>query len=70
MSSITDLSVKIFIALSDTGQTKAKWIPREGFMWARDNAAGLAPLPVGVSNYIGVGGHRYVSGNTSQHRIF
>jgi prepilin-type N-terminal cleavage/methylation domain-containing protein len=63
--------LKIFMCPSDTGYQGRGQVDNTRTFNANGlgtSAGGIAPTPAGVSNYIGVGGHRRVANNTANGR--
>jgi prepilin-type N-terminal cleavage/methylation domain-containing protein/prepilin-type processing-associated H-X9-DG protein len=69
---VTQTPVKMFMCASDTGFTGRGQVDQtRGFgNGAGSQASGSAPLAVGVSNYVGVSGHRYVTGDVRNTGVF
>jgi prepilin-type N-terminal cleavage/methylation domain-containing protein/prepilin-type processing-associated H-X9-DG protein len=65
--------LKLFMCPSDTGYTGRGQVDTTRHYTTQGNgssASGMAPLNVGVSNYVGVAGHRLVASNTLNTGIF
>lgn len=66
------VALKIFICASDTGyDSPGRVDASRAFMSGiGTSSSNLAPLSVGLSSYVGVAGHRFVSGTTRNTGIF
>jgi len=72
MDSMTTIGLKIYMCPSDTGFTGRGQVDgsRAFVSGVGTTASGVSPLAVGLSNYIGVGGHRFVSGSVRNTGIY
>ncbi len=71
MKSLTESTLKIFMCASDSGfQGRGQVDQWRQFESPGAGSGSSGAFPAGVSNYIGVAGHRFVSGNTKNTGIF
>jgi len=72
LENVTNVTLKLFMCQSDTGFTGRGQVDgaRAFTSGTGTTTSGYAPLMVGVSNYVGVVGHRLVSGTVRNTGIF
>jgi prepilin-type N-terminal cleavage/methylation domain-containing protein len=71
LDSITTIGLKIYMCPSDTGFTgRGQVDPARAFVAGSGSTAAGGNISVGLSNYVGVAGHRFVSGSVRNTGIF